>query len=172
MQSSALLPGRVLQIRALEESMERQQNFEKPGGQECGGESSNGSNLDIASAGAGKIWSESSLDSGDGSSLSGLSCTPQSSTESPQVTKDACATDFVDTRAVDLLAYSCAHAQVTKDVATFKFTILDMSEEELGQERKRKRPKPILRQPVHEPCYPPSSPTLVEQVSAHEPLTA
>ena len=103
MQSSALLPGRVLQIRALEESMERQQNLEKTGGQECGGESSNGSNLDIASAGAGKVWSESSLDSGDGSSLSGLSCTPQSSTESPQVAKDACATDFVDTRAVDLL---------------------------------------------------------------------
>ncbi len=60
---------------------------------------------------------------------------------------------------------SRAHAQVTRDVATFKFTV-DSSEEEVEQERKRKRPnKPILKQPVREPFYPPSSPTVVEQVS-------
>ena len=65
--------------------MERQHDLEKTCGLECGGKSGNGSELDIASTGAGQVGSESSLDSGDGSSLSGLSCTPQSSTESPQV---------------------------------------------------------------------------------------
>ena len=108
---SPLLPSRFLQIRALQESMERQQN-ESTGDQECAGENSVCGSPDVAPIGVGLnvSWngssnscsassdeSDSSLQGngavqvgnlyfGDRSSSSGMSSTPQSSHGSPQVT--------------------------------------------------------------------------------------
>ena len=112
---SPLLPSRFLQILALQESMERQQN-ESTGDQECAGENSVCGSPDVASIGVGvnvscngssnscnasSDESDSSLQGkgavqvrtlyfGDRSSSSGMSSTmsstPQSSQGSPQVT--------------------------------------------------------------------------------------